>query len=373
MNFKDVTESLGILNTLNRVKNMENVSSKLPMAVAMMFAIGFASSPVLAAKCIYDLNRSSGQIGSAEVEVDGLDLKIEIKGAFPETMYTVWIDFRNRGTLMTPSDYPNDALPRGVAPAFGTTDGTTNGIELDLNAIVTNNKGDGKLSRKLDYAILEVGSSPVVSADLGIQNYIDSSGNQKVARIGGHWLRRFNEDGTQKVDGDGFPVLPRSTPQGITIVRHPDFVSHGHTPGVGGVDHFSAFSGDFPNDCLPSTVVTAAATLDLGDDKKTKWELTNNGNRDVFITRVEVSWPAEHQKVKKFKLEGDFAKDVNDTASPTAVPDNKAFENDANKRKLKKGTTKKLEIEFDKGFKGHTQSDYTITVEFDNGQTLVFP
>jgi hypothetical protein len=119
--------------------------------------------------------------------------------------------------------------------------------------------------------------------------------------------------------------------------------------------------------------VTGAATLDLGDAKKAKWELTNNGSQDVFITRVVVSWPAQHEKLKKFKLAGDFAKDVNDTTSPTAVPDDKAFESDPNKRKLKKGETKKLEIEFDKDYKEHTQSDYTITVEFDNGQTLSFP
>jgi hypothetical protein len=116
--------------------------------------------------------------------------------------------------------------------------------------------------------------------------------------------------------------------------------------------------------------VTGASTLDLGDDKKAKWELTNNGDQDVFVTRVVVSWPSEHEKLKKFKLAGDFAKDVNDTTSATAVPDDKAFESDANKRKLKGGETKKLEIEFDKDDKDHTQADYTITVEFDNGDVL---
>ncbi len=119
--------------------------------------------------------------------------------------------------------------------------------------------------------------------------------------------------------------------------------------------------------------VSGAASLDLGDDKKVKWELTNNGNQDVFITRVEVTWPSQHDKVKKFKLEGDFAKDVNDSNSPTAVPADKAFENDPKKRKLKKGRHKKLEVEFTEKYKDHNQSDYTITVEFDNGQTLSFP
>ena len=128
-----------------------------------------------------------------------------------------------------------------------------------------------------------------------------------------------------------------------------------------------------PIPSVPGDDVIGAETLDLGDAKKAKWELTNNGSQDVFVTRVVVTWPFQHEMLKKFKLAGDFAKDVNDTTSPTAVPDDKAFESDPNKRKLKSGETKNLEIEFDKDYKEHTQSDYTITVEFDNGQTLYFP
>ena len=122
--------------------------------------------------------------------------------------------------------------------------------------------------------------------------------------------------------------------------------------------------------------VTAAASLDLNDrdDKKVKWKLTNNGSGDVFVTKVTVTWPSQHNKLKKFKLNGDFAKDVNDTSSPTTVPDDKAFEGDANKRKLGGGESRNLEIEFDKGYAGRVPGDYTITVEFDNGaQTLSFP
>lgn len=119
--------------------------------------------------------------------------------------------------------------------------------------------------------------------------------------------------------------------------------------------------------------VTGAATLDLGDDKKVKWELTNNGYQDVFVTRVVVTWPSQHGQVKKFKLEGDFAKDVFDDASPTAVPDDKAFESDPNKRKLKMDDHKKLEIEFTEKFKDHVESDFTLSVEFDTGEILIFP
>jgi len=120
--------------------------------------------------------------------------------------------------------------------------------------------------------------------------------------------------------------------------------------------------------------VTGAETLDLRDDKKVKWELTNNGNQDVFITWVKVTWPEEHGQVKKFKLAGDFAKDVFDTDSPTIVPDEKAFENDPNKRKLKKGEHKNLEIEFTDKFKNHDENDFTLSVEFDNGDIILnFP
>jgi hypothetical protein len=126
-------------------------------------------------------------------------------------------------------------------------------------------------------------------------------------------------------------------------------------------------------------MVTGAPSLDLGDDKKVKWELTNNGAQDVFVEKVIVTWPdaaEEHDQLKKFKLEGDFAKDVYDDISPTTVPDEKAFESDPNKRKLKAGDDKKLEIEFTKEFDDkslRSQDDFTIQVEFDTGQVLNFP
>ena len=125
--------------------------------------------------------------------------------------------------------------------------------------------------------------------------------------------------------------------------------------------------------------MTAAATLDLGDNKKVKWALTNTGGGDVFVTKVIVTWPdaiEEHDQLKKFKLEGDFAKDLFDDISGTTVPDDYPFESDPNKRKLKKGDTKKLEIEFTKAFDDKSQrgqDDFTIQVEFDNGQVLNFP
>jgi hypothetical protein len=98
---------------------------------------------------------------------------------------------------------------------------------------------------RLDYNLLGTGTGPVVAEDL-----VEQDPN----RVGGGWLRIYTEPlssgaSVQTVDGRGLPLLYRSTAQGLTIVGHFDHVTHGHTPGVGGVDHFSGFKGDFPSDC----------------------------------------------------------------------------------------------------------------------------
>ena len=128
-----------------------------------------------------------------------------------------------------------------------------------------------------------------------------------------------------------------------------------------------------PSSGYGTGMVTGAATLDLRNNKKVKWKLTNNGTQDVYIVGVVVTWPSAHEQVKKFKLDGDFAKNVFDGPPSTAVPDDKAFESDPNKRKLKKGDHDKLEIEFTKKYKDHSQGEFTIMVEFDTGQILSFP
>jgi hypothetical protein len=128
--------------------------------------------------------------------------------------------------------------------------------------------------------------------------------------------------------------------------------------------------------------VTAAATLNLSDDKKVKWELTNNTTGDVLITEVNISWPVAHQKLKKMKLAADFAKDINDVPTPaeivagfasTSVPTDKAFTSNPDDRTLKHGETKKLEIEFDKDVPGRTGAEFTIEVKFSNGDTVTYP
>ena len=118
----------------------------------------------------------------------------------------------------------------------------------DANSIVTDDYGNAKFKIKLDYKLLEPGASPVVAEDLV---------EQETNRVGGGWLRLYKGPITtaslREVDGYGIPVVIRSTAQGLTIVKHPDFITHGHTPGVGGTDHFSGFNGDFSAACMGSS------------------------------------------------------------------------------------------------------------------------
>ncbi len=206
----------------------------------------------LADSCNYTLENSSDQPGSARVVIKpNGKFKVKFRKARPYTLYTVWIDHKNRASGELAADYPlsQGALERGVAPAFASTAGVTAGVGLDANAVITNANGNATLNVKLDYDLLAEGDSPVVNGELTMQG---------MNRVGGAWLREYPQPvdvmpsvQTPSVADITMAKLPRSTPQGVTIVRHDDFISHGHTPGVGNVDHFSAFKGDFPASCLP--------------------------------------------------------------------------------------------------------------------------
>ena len=110
--------------------------------------------------------------------------------------------------------------------------------------------------------------------------------------------------------------------------------------------------------------------LDLKDDKKVKWELENTGSADVLLTSIEVEFPSQHDELKKVKLNGDVAKNV-DESSPVFLDVND-FESDSKKRRIDAGKKEKLELEFKDKFKDHEQSDFVIILTFNNGQTLTF-
>ena len=120
--------------------------------------------------------------------------------------------------------------------------------------------------------------------------------------------------------------------------------------------------------------VVGARNLDLGDDKKVKWDLTNtNGLENRVVAEVLVTWPGEHGQLKKAKLDGDtFADNVFDAASPTALPAEGAFASDAKKRTLKPEETRTLTIEFDTAYQQHTALEFSITVVFEGGDRVTF-
>lgn len=217
----------------------------------------FTTSTVLAnnragVECNYKLNPAAGQPATAKAQViikDTAEFKVKLTGALKETLYTIWIDFRTRPDNTLPVDFPREKGVQAVLPAMAITDGVTNGIGLDVNAIVTDDDGDGSVVIKLDYSVLKPYSTPVVGG-LAMQG---------MNRVGGFWMRQYPVHPSmgaslQKTDPKtGLPLVVRSTSAGITIVSHPDFITHGLTPGVGGVDHFSAFSGNFPDNCMGKT------------------------------------------------------------------------------------------------------------------------
>ncbi len=215
-------------------------------ATLLLVAAAEASTTPRLALCRYTLTAADGQTGTATVTVRRRGLKVKIRGGTPSTLYTVWVDHRNRASGELADDYPLDegGLPRGVAPAFASNAPVYDGMSPDPNALVTDAAGNGVLDVELDYNLLEAGSSPVVGGELATQG---------ANVVGGYWLRQYGIDPATAASAQltdpktGSPLLQRSTPQGMTIVRHPDMVTHGHSPGVGDVDHFSAFKGDF--DC----------------------------------------------------------------------------------------------------------------------------
>jgi hypothetical protein len=221
-----------------------NIKSLFPtLALALGTTIVASNLQAAEPKVKYTLESAGNDINATgKVEIKGKKLKVELKDAHPNTLYTVWIDFRNRAAGgATPPGFPVGAA-QGVAPAFGAYDPVYNGMRPDLNGIFTDDKGKGKLNINLDYNLLDENASPVVGVELSMQG---------LNRVGGYWLRLYPTDPNtaatnQIVDTEGRPLVVRSTAQGITIVRHPDNTTHGHTPGVKNVDHLSAFKGDFP-------------------------------------------------------------------------------------------------------------------------------
>jgi len=240
---------LGVDDAYRRSRTVIRKNALTTIAIVLFCAFGssLAFAGTGGEACIYVLDLSGSETGEATARVQEGGVGIQIDGGEPNSLYTVWVDFTSRATGELPADYPEEGLDRGVAPAFASTAPVFAGMGIDPNGMITDENGDARAIFLLDYNVLAVGDSPLVHENLSMHG---------LNRVGGFWVRQYPVDpeleaSLQTTDPDtGLPLLARATPAGITIVRHPDLVTHGHTPGVGDVDHFSSFKGDFPEECL---------------------------------------------------------------------------------------------------------------------------
>lgn len=201
-------------------------------------------------RCAYNLTSEKfEQRGTAKVEIQGQKLRVKLLDAEPNTLYTVWVDFRsmtNNNAL--PTQFPSKKQARHLAPAFATNEGVLNGMGLDKNAIVTDVDGDAILEINLDYSPLQADRAPIVSKSVAMQ------GKNIVA---GSWMKKFSNDtkvqaSTPMIDQTtGMPELVRSTAAGFTVLRHVEKITHGVVPGTPSVDYVkrAGFRGDIPTQC----------------------------------------------------------------------------------------------------------------------------
>lgn len=130
-----------------------------------------------------------------------------------------------------------------------------------------------------------------------------------------------------------------------------------------------------PTEPEPGTGGGIVLLSSVVDGNRIKMEMENLSNGDLFIESVDFVWPAGYT-LKKFKFNGDFAKDIEKTSFGTKgsimVPEDKAFEDDPNKRKIKPGEKRKLEIEFDEDIEkaGLTLSNFGVVVTFSDGTII---
>lgn len=196
-------------------------------------------------ECTYELTATSNALGRFLVALEENELEIEVSDADPYTLYTVWFNFSER---------PPDS--QAVAPAFATTAGVFEGMVMDINGFLTDSNGDADFEVELDFNLLQPGDAPVVFQD-NTSDPLRDLDKQGMNRVGGHWKRvypvQYNTAASLQLTGlhPGQPLVERGTARGIVIAQHFDFITHGHTPGVGGVDFFVPFSGAFPPECLP--------------------------------------------------------------------------------------------------------------------------
>lgn len=117
----------------------------------------------------------------------------------------------------------------------------------------------------------------------------------------------------------------------------------------------------------------------FGDELKIKkdkieWEITNDGEEDLTISRVMVFWPVDGEGLgeglKEVKLGG---KKIYTESTPAPLADITAgWEGKDKDRSIDSGKKEKLELKFDQHDISANPWDYTILVEFGEGCAVPF-
>ena len=140
--------------------------------------------------------------------------------------------------------------------------------------------------------------------------------------------------------------------------------------GEGGPSDYSNASG--ATTLAPTPIiecsVQGASSLSLGDRDMT-WQLTNTAGNDVTISRVRISWPSSQGDLKKISLNGRQLWTGSD--APTSA-DLSAGWTDPSALTLSAGQSEILDFDFKSRDRKDSQSDYSITVYFNEGCSVSF-
>ena len=109
--------------------------------------------------------------------------------------------------------------------------------------------------------------------------------------------------------------------------------------------------------------VVGAETLTIEDDA-VLWELTNTGNSDAVIERIEITWPGQYGNLRQIVFNG---KIYDGGLLPTSATITEAILGKKKHRTLKKGKSRELHFKFEKMFLAATQSQIQVNVNFNNG------
>jgi subtilisin family serine protease len=105
---------------------------------------------------------------------------------------------------------------------------------------------------------------------------------------------------------------------------------------------------DFGGGC--EVVFAPATSCPLSSDmvlevsgSKVKWELSNDGDRTLWLDDLMVEWPAENGAIEKIKFNGDVFTRL---APPSSLAVGSSWDGDVDDRRLDPGHSETLEIEF---------------------------